>query len=311
METPDSPSSPERQLDPHYLFAHVALRQVALSQPVQVLSVLATEKRAVFFDEVLETMGEHFSSLAPRTFTSADLGCVCLRIGGRPAAIITMPPPRHPTEAYFVAIVSRLPTRRFFTRENLENGADLVDYYTLERPVDLDETQPAPFGVFCAWTADAHLNYGAGPRPELDEFKKFLTLRLSVPSRGRLLKIAAGVLVFLAVGLFTLKMVRDDAEAGPQTRSVLTQIGHNQRQSLLLQGAQPASSTTDFLQRVSTWTIDWHRCSLRDGELYDAWGLPIEVRVRPAEIELRSAGKDRTLGTSDDLIERLPNQPAG
>jgi hypothetical protein len=296
-------------IDPHYLFAHVALRQVALAQPVQVLSILATEKRTEFFDELLEKQAGHYPDVGPATFTGADIACTCVRIGGHPAAILTMPPPQHPTEAYFVAIVSRLPTRRFFTRRNLENGADLVDYYTLERPVDLDEDGPEPCGVFCGWTKDAHLNFGTGPQPEFEAFKRFLTVRLAFAPR-RLRKIAVGVLVFVAIALFTWKMTRNAQQALPQTRAVLTQLAGRYRQALA-QGATPATSTTDFLQRVPAWKIDWQQCALRDGDLYDAWGLPIHVRVSPAEIELRSAGPDRTLSTADDLTERVAQKPAG
>ena len=48
----------------------------------------------------------------------------------------------------------------------------LLDYFTLERPVKITKDNKS---MFCAWKDETHLNYGAGPKPTLEEFVPFLT----------------------------------------------------------------------------------------------------------------------------------------
>jgi hypothetical protein len=158
----------------HYAFAHYALRHFAFAQPVRLFGILASELRKEFFDELLKDLDGRISlEDGQRNFTGSDIGFTGVLIQGRPCVVLTMPPANNPAEAYFVAILSRLPTDALqaFLAGNT-SGESLIEYFTLERP-----SLPAPGGegVLCAWTEnDCHLNYGPGPVPRLEDFLLFL-----------------------------------------------------------------------------------------------------------------------------------------
>jgi hypothetical protein len=78
------------------------------------------------------------------TFKHGDLTC----------HVISMPQPKHVTEAFFVAVV-----------QSQDEG---VKYYILEKGLQNDGT---PRTAFCEWTATgSHLNHGDGPAATVEDF---------------------------------------------------------------------------------------------------------------------------------------------
>lgn len=74
-------------------------------------------------------------------------------------------------------------------------------------------------------------------------------------------------------------------------------------------GQQPATTSNEFMARVPQWNTDWNSCRFHDHAIYDSWGTPAEIRFTPSQIELRSAGPDRQIGTPDDIVRQIPNPP--
>lgn len=160
--------------DHHYAFAHYALRRLALASPVTVLGNLATDsRRNSFIDCILAGVDTRLGGSAPRTFSASNIRYTGHRIGNRCCAVLEMPAPTIPCEAYFIAIVA---PQSFAKALQMAIDADvtepLFDYYLLERPVKITETTKS---MFCAWEGETHRNYGNGPAPTLEEFIPFLT----------------------------------------------------------------------------------------------------------------------------------------
>jgi hypothetical protein len=155
----------------HYVFAHYALREVAFSEPIRIFNLLASDHRTAFFDDLLASIAERFPDSAPAGFTGADIQFHGMLIADRPCALLQMPPPSEPAEALWIALVSRLTPDQFSTAP-VGNPEDLLDYYTLELPVEVSATRPS---VFCSWSREAHANFGNGPIPDLQHFVPFLT----------------------------------------------------------------------------------------------------------------------------------------
>ena len=161
----------------HYAFAHLALREIAFGNPVRIFNILASDRRTEFFDDVLNDLdGLVPPDTGKRNFTGADIRVAGFGIDGRPCALLEMPPTTNPTEAYFIAIVGRLPMDELMSHLHSETAEPLIDYYTLERPFEITPDCPS---VFCAWTPDdTHHNFGAGPEPDLRQFAAFLEQRV-------------------------------------------------------------------------------------------------------------------------------------
>ena len=151
----------------HYLFAHYALRSVALNDPVFYLGVLASPEARQFLEGLLQTTAEHLRpGDPPADFTADDLTVHTVRAGVYPCAVVEMPRPRAMTEAYFTAAVLLV--------DPDDEAADLasaaVRYFTLEQSFDLEGK---PFAMMCEWSkGGTHSNFGGGPAPRLDDFVK-------------------------------------------------------------------------------------------------------------------------------------------
>jgi hypothetical protein len=149
----------------HYVFAHYALRTIALDDPLVYLGVLASPDAQSFLDHLLKTVSQHARpGDAPPDFSAADCRIHTVRAGVYPCAVVELPPPHAMTEAYFTAAVLLL--------DPAQESADLknapVRYFTLELGFDLDST---PRTVLCEWTKDGtHVNFGDGPAPTLEGF---------------------------------------------------------------------------------------------------------------------------------------------
>lgn len=178
---PDEPakqaSSEEDRLQPrciHYTFAHYALRTAAHENPLAFIAILASPDALKFLASLLNSVSEYCKEEAPsRSLQLDDFTIHCSRLGQYPCAIVEMPQPLAPTEAYFVAAI---------LLANLEQEIpDLKNvelrYFTLENGIRLGGP---PRTVLCEWTKDgAHCNYGDGPPPRVQDFLETLKEMIS------------------------------------------------------------------------------------------------------------------------------------
>ena len=148
--------------DQHYLFAHRILPAIARRSPGQILEDLSDPEDA---DEVLRLIWDiPAEDLAGRDIVESEgLRAVVRRFEAYRIGIVKLPPALKMTEAYFVALV-------FGSAPNEEGAIEpaLSRYIALERTFDSDEGEVST--VLGEWAEDSHLNYGAGPAPELDLF---------------------------------------------------------------------------------------------------------------------------------------------
>lgn len=163
---PEPPTSGDADPRPaHYVFAHYALRGIALSHPEQCLAVLASDEAKRFLAAILNSVNEQLGASEPAAdFTAEDIRIQTTRAGDHPCAVIEMPPARATAEAHFVAIV--LPGG---FGEQPAGAAPLpARYFTLEKGFELSGE---PRTVLCEWTADGtHSNFGDGPPPTVADF---------------------------------------------------------------------------------------------------------------------------------------------
>jgi hypothetical protein len=146
------------------MLAHVALRQIALEDPLFYLGVLASERRSEFLEQLFESVDQHCRVQGARAdFAAGDIAFHGLRVGQFPCAVLEFPPPREATEVFFTALVLLAdPSQPLPEREALT-----AHYFTLERGFAFDGT---PRTVLGGWTKDSHVNYGDGPEPTLANF---------------------------------------------------------------------------------------------------------------------------------------------
>ena len=141
----------------HYVLAHVALRQVALSDPFGFFGMMASpEARQEFLDDLWGQICRNCDSEGGATFTVRDLTIHTTRIGDYPTILVVMPPPQFTAEAHFVGIVLKVGiTDMQETPDNPE-----LQYFTLEKGTD---ESGAARTVLCAWKGETHVNFGDGP----------------------------------------------------------------------------------------------------------------------------------------------------
>jgi hypothetical protein len=187
---PSMPAEPPRdapaeaEMRPvHYLFAHYALRSVALNDPVFYFGVLASPEAAKFLTHLLRTTADHARpGDPPADFTADDLRVHTVRAGGYPCAVVEMPQPRATTEAFFTAAVLLVDP----AAEAPDLAAAPVRYFTLEKSFDLEGNA---FAMMCEWSKDgSHANFGGGPPPRLDDFVKaieYLLKNRDAPTQAR------------------------------------------------------------------------------------------------------------------------------
>jgi hypothetical protein len=140
----------------HYILAHHALRSVALDDPLFYLGVLASPERSKFLAQMIDAVAEQCEG-RPLGFSANDLAVYPGRVGSFPTAVVQMPDPIAPPEAYFTALVLLMDANG-----ELPDGlSELpVRYFTLERGVSLDGTIRR---VLCEWDKTGHSNFGDGP----------------------------------------------------------------------------------------------------------------------------------------------------
>jgi hypothetical protein len=163
----------ERQRPGHYLLAHVILRQIALSNPLQYLALMASPRAAEFLKDIHADVVEDCRRNGETVdFSPDELKIHCVRLGDFPCAVIEMPPPAATPEAYFTALVVYISTADDLSADPQPVPAR---YFTLEKGMSFGNSQMVtPRTVLCEWTSTAHSNFGDGPEPTLEAFMKSL-----------------------------------------------------------------------------------------------------------------------------------------
>jgi hypothetical protein len=136
----------------HYHFAHVAMRAFAFAEPeITAASLRSPESAQDLIRAVLSEVAEFYNLDDQQVLALMRAFKVTGRADGeRQIYVIAMPPPQGPADCYFLGIMP------------IKDAG--MKYFTLERSV-FDGT------MLCGWNATGtHLNYGAGPKPEVDAF---------------------------------------------------------------------------------------------------------------------------------------------
>ncbi len=135
----------------HYRFAYGFLKGFAFQRTEELREALWSGDGDGFLAWLWERSADEGSEPCPglsvRTFTHA----------GRPAALVTLPEPAEPPEAYFVLILF---------------GSDTPTYYSLEKtePLWFGEGEEPSGTVLGLWEPDRRYNLGEGPPPDPDLF---------------------------------------------------------------------------------------------------------------------------------------------
>lgn len=154
----------------HYSFTHLVLRQAAFDDPMRCVSTLGSpgcdDYLVQLWDEVEKTC-EHYKQ--PVELSPSDIMVHRLRIGDHPCALVEMPTPAAPGEAFYVALVVNLNvsdrSRGFADRP--------LRYITLE---ETGRGGGALTTVLAEWTGpDSKIQHGPGPDPSIDEFMARVT----------------------------------------------------------------------------------------------------------------------------------------
>lgn len=157
-KSPPADSGPS----PEYVFAHYALRQIALSDPLQFLALLASSDAEEFIDAVLKDVAEQCG--LKTSFDASSVKIHKVRLNAFPCVVISLPEPKEMAEAFMVALVVLIDTSSERTRQQDKPEAR---YFTLEKGFSLSNE---PRTVMAEWDSEAHSNYGDGPAPTVQAF---------------------------------------------------------------------------------------------------------------------------------------------
>jgi hypothetical protein len=153
----------------HYVFAHYAVREICLEDPLRFFHLIASPER----DEFLAWLWTTVEERVERPIADIDLhqlSVITTRLKNRPAILIQMPAAVATTEAHFIGMVLG----------ESPGGAPVeaavsLRYFTLEQG---DSFDGASTTMLCEWAQGTHRNYGEGPPPVVDAFAKAIEARL-------------------------------------------------------------------------------------------------------------------------------------
>ena len=167
----------------HYNFSHQVLPDIAMRLKSKIFAYLDTQCEVTLnsrINELISAGDPLFKTRSSHRFNASEISVLQTTIGHAPCIIITMPPPKGVTGAYFIAIVSRIPDTEVQSRDRDEPCKELpgspvedcpINYYTLERAFDPEGEVSTRF---CEWSEKGHYNYCEGPAPTMDSFLPFL-----------------------------------------------------------------------------------------------------------------------------------------
>jgi hypothetical protein len=154
----DQGSAIDEQPPHHYVFAHVALRQVCQANPFAFFGVMASPDRQEFLDGLWDKVRERHAEDGEPCFSSTEIKVETTLIGQYPAVLVIMPPPKFWTEAYMVCAVLEVPVDEISERTDEK---PTVKYFTLELGLNIETGEH--YTMFCGWDDDTHVSYGVGP----------------------------------------------------------------------------------------------------------------------------------------------------
>jgi hypothetical protein len=147
----------------YYLFAHGALRELALEQPMMAFAgVLSDEPRDKTGRMLWDDCGQRVKQAGEPTWPFPGMESRMYDDGPFPMAVVKLPEAKKQTEAHFVAIVLCVDPKKDKPPPPVP-----ARYFTLEHGGPGGET------VFGEWTKDGkHLNRGEGPAAEWEPFHR-------------------------------------------------------------------------------------------------------------------------------------------
>jgi hypothetical protein len=142
-----------------YEFTFQVLPQILLSPNVDLVAMAESGRLRTALQQTWASLAERHGHLSQ--LENDDLTYETREIAGHPSLVVTMPTPRRPPMAYFVAVTPIEP-------------ADRRRYLTLEMSWDVVHRRQDT--VVGAWSPEeGHLNLGTGPSPTVGAFAAHLT----------------------------------------------------------------------------------------------------------------------------------------
>jgi len=151
----------------HYVFSHMALRELFFKNPPAFVAALANrgEER---LKQAWDRVGKFMQEVEGEELPSQGLVCSTHDIGlGAVAVVVSLPSPEEPGEAHFIGLVLRHPRKRLRGLLGTKNG--VARYITLEHGINIIEGSERT--VLCEWTGRGmHVNMGDGPEATVSAF---------------------------------------------------------------------------------------------------------------------------------------------
>lgn len=149
--------------DHHYVLAHGALRQHCFANPLLFFSLMGSDKRNGFLNQIWEKVCEFCDQSGSAKFGIDDVKVHIGHIKDFPYIIICMPPPAEVAEAHMIGIVLKVDFNI-----DVEDQVPSVSYFTLEKGESVDGVD---LTVLAEWSKEgSHSNYGIGPEPDAPKF---------------------------------------------------------------------------------------------------------------------------------------------
>lgn len=156
---------------PDYVFAHYALRQIALSDPLRFLAIAASPDSHNFIEAVIQDITEQLGK--PTAFEASQVKIHPVRVKEFPCVVIELPNPQKMADAHMVALVA-LVDLAFDLPSDSESVCGR--YFTLEKGFTISNEDRT---VLAEWDDTGHLNYGDGPAATVEAFVGAIEDRIS------------------------------------------------------------------------------------------------------------------------------------
>lgn len=155
----------------HYVFVHRALPSVMFGDPSWLFAVLNGPDVRRFLGDLWARVGQRTGPAEHRA--SEGLAAETFVEGPHLFALVTLPRPLEPAEAYFAALVAGFADPAAPSLDALAWSR----FFTLEHGLDFRTEEPCTF--LCEWTRDGkHRNLGEGPAAEPGAFVRALAVHL-------------------------------------------------------------------------------------------------------------------------------------
>ena len=155
--------------DQHYAFAHVLVAQGALCGRNRFLQALLNGREKFLLDCWAKVARDLDVESIPPQGLALEIEEYS---NGKTLVIVTLPEVEGVTECYFVGMV--------FSPISSKPDSSLTDERPIVRTLEFSRSleQEKSMTMFCGWDLKdgqpAHLNFGEGPEPKLEEFRRKL-----------------------------------------------------------------------------------------------------------------------------------------